>query len=332
MANVRLDQQGKTVVLAEGLTVSHEVVFELFDRASASDYDRVFEQALVLGAYALQIDEIGQMLDRASMDLDGRLMQVKMLFELRGLKERSAAKGDILEQDLSEVLQKEADNHGWTDEITLVGGTIGAIPRRKVGDLLVSLQDAERSIVVEAKFDKSFALGDPAGLDKSASSEKSAHGQNYLALASRESDFSIFVVDANNCHKTILDAGRLVFVPEQPGFIAVVDRARGDWGPLLAAYGVARVLALATEAGSVTWEPVGLIIKRLDRALQMLASLDKNLADIGVAAAAITKNVDGLADTREKVKNELATLTTTLAAWADNPVSARQRMDLYLGE
>ena len=332
MANVRLEKQDKRVVLAEGLTVSHPVVFELFDSRPATEYDTVFEQALVLGAYALQIEEIGQMLDRASLDLDGRLMQIKMLFELRGLKERSAAKGDILEEDISDVLQREADRRGWSDSITRTGGLIGALPRRKVGDLVIELQDVPRKVVVEAKFDKSFALGDPSGLDKPATSEKSAHGQNYLALASRESDIAIFVVDSNNCHSSITKAGRLVFVPEQPGFIAVVDRGRNDWGPLLAAYGVARVLAVLTDSGEVSFEPVALLIKRLNRALRMVDSLDASLSSISASALSITKNVEDIADTRKNVQAELATLTAAVSAWSDNPVSARQRMALYLGE
>jgi len=332
MTNVRVQHEPPQVVISENTSFTHDVIYELFKSTPKSEYDSTLERALVLGCYALQLNEIGQMLDNAARDVQGELMRLKVLFELRGLRERGAAKGDILEADIADEIQKYADKMQWSDSITRTGNSIGSLPRRKVGDLVVNvdMEGASRSIVVEAKFDKAVPFGDPAKSDKASSDEKSAQGQNYVALANRESNFSIFVVAKDNCHASIRDQGLLTFLPEQPGFVAIVDRTTGDWSSLWAAYSLARALCLADRADSGDWSPIGLIVKKMSRALARLDAIDGALSTVSSSAETILEEVRSISVIRESVNEEVVRLSALIEEWSKNPAGARQRMDTYL--
>ena len=69
VANISIDHQEHAVVVAGQTAVTQQVVYEYFKALPAPEYSMAFERALVLGCYALQLDEVGQMLDKAARDV-----------------------------------------------------------------------------------------------------------------------------------------------------------------------------------------------------------------------------------------------------------------------
>ena len=327
MGVVRLDHQSREVRVSGEFAISHETVYDFFKTISANDYDRTLEKALVLGCYTLQLNDIGQMLDNAARDINGDLMRLKMLFELRGIRERTTAKGEILERDIADVLQDFADAHKWGDAITATGSKIGTVPRRKVGDFVIAVNDDKGygSIVIEAKFDKSVVLGDLTSIDKASTSETSAQAQNLLGLANRQSDFAIFVADKNNAHKSVVDAGPLSFYPEQPGFVAVIDRAQGDWQALHIAYAISRSLITAGRCSAEDWDAIELIVKRAGAAVARLGAAELALDSIGKSASDILKQLTRLDEIRESSKHDVEAITRAVQTWRNAPPNALER-------
>jgi hypothetical protein len=332
MSAVRLNQQTKSVVI-DG-EIFDSTVFDYFHNLSAKDYDQSLSKALVLGAYALQLDELGQMLDAAARDVNGGLMQLKVLFELRGLKERSAAVGVEAELDITDVLQGLADRLGWGDAISAVGEKIGALPKRKVGDVLATVSgQIDHRIVIEAKWEKNYQLGDAAAEYKSAkNAERTAFGQNYLALANRDAKVSIFVADIAGASKTLNGAGRLSFHPENLTFVCLVDRRRGDWSALETAYSIARDLCLASEYQEIEATGVQLVAKQCSRILDELAAFDGSLSKMSSAAQTILDEVASIAETRSAVAARLSRAQSALERWLEAPATNVELMQRYFDE
>ena len=184
---IKLDQTKKTVYTTSTLEYDQPIVFEFFNKVPADKYDETFMQALVLGCYALSQEKIAAMLDYTARELDGGLQSLRQLMDLRNMKQSGTAKGAEAEEDISTILQNFSDERQWDDQITATGNTIGAIPRRKVGDFTIDITvpGAERRIVVESKWDSSVQPGGPGETaeKESPAIEKTAYGQNISALA-----------------------------------------------------------------------------------------------------------------------------------------------------
>jgi len=339
MGFISLKQQAPQSVEFKGdCSIDHPMVFELFNKAPAENYDKVFEQALSLGAYALSLDEIGAMLDRTSHDVDGRLMQLKVLFELRGLRSRIISeKGEDFEVDLAEVLLSMSEQNNWSDEITKTGGVIGVIPgngrdTRKVGDITIEVTEFNRRIVVEAKNDRSFPNGDPSGTAKAASTEKSDQGQNYSALANREANIAIFVLDRANAHTTFQGFESITFIPEQPGFTVLIDKSKGDYSALRTAYALSREILRVWDQGPNDWKPIDLLLKRINRELARLTALDKSLEKIQKAAKDILNALEAVQGTREDIDASVKTMTQAVDLMKSAPLTALEKRAVYLEE
>lgn len=292
---VTLGSDPKRIEFTGDFVIEDEFLHDFFNSVKAADYDTVFARAFRLGVYALAEERIAAFLGTVERELDGRLEELKMLLTVKSIQEKYAGKGDIAEAEIDDVLQTFVDERGWADSITRTGGTIGVLPRRKVGDLVAKVNaDDDCTVVIEAKWDKTVTDGDPSHLDESANvtkkAESTAYGQNLTAVINREADVSIFVSDTRIAHSSLRDGNDgIVFHPEIPGFVVLVDRATNDWSNLRAAYTVARSLALLAREGRWSTERIGIVCKRLVRDLSKIDELTTELGKITKA----TKQIDG---------------------------------------
>jgi len=333
--SVHLERDGQRVVVKGDVEIRNDVVYALFDRTPAERYDEVFEQALVLGCYALGLNSTGELLSKVATDLNADLQHLRMLIELRGLKERSAAvAGGQAEADIIDRLQAHADAQGWGDAVASAGQGVGVLPRRKVGDAVISVAGTQRRIVVESKADRSVSLGGPATVDplktRADIEKKTAYGQGLTALANREAEVAILVHFDDNAHRSIRQGGIIQFLPEQPAFVVIVDRVSGQWDALFAAYGLARGLCLAWEAGAQRWEAVDLLVKRVDRELARLNDIDGQLRRIGQAAEGILESLQSIQSTREAIRSSLDLMAESKEALRVDPANALAKRRLYL--
>jgi hypothetical protein len=284
---ITLKTEPNRVVFGGTFEIEDEALYLAFKNAKASKYDEYFEKALRLGVYALEQETIAAFLGRAESELDASLEYLKQLYKMQNLREKGAAKGAVVEVELADELQKYIDKNGWPDAITDTGSKVGALPRRKVGDLTVEVADGAAVLTIESKWDKSVTLGDALDLDnrgnKSVDSEKTAHGQLLTALVNRGAQIAMIVFDEDNCHKSIGELAGVTFVPELPGFVVRVRRSHGDFANLLLAFSVAREMALL-GADKVSGEHVNLAIKRMIRDLTVLAGVSSLLDQIEASA------------------------------------------------
>ena len=328
---ITLKTEPNRVVFGGTFEIVDEALYQAFKNQAASKYDEYFEKALRLGVYGLEQETIAAFLGRAENELDASLEKLKLLYKMQNLRERGAAKGAIAEVELADVLQKYIDDAGWSDSITDTGSKVGALPRRKVGDLTVDIAGGAATLTIESKFDKSMAVGDTIDLDtrgkKSADGEKTAHGQLLTALVNRGAQIAIIIFDADNCSASVSKLSDITFVPELPGFIVKVKRAQGDVANACLAYSIAREMALL-GADKVSGDHVNLAIKRMVRDLTVLASISATLDDIESSAKATIDSVatiretialteKSLQDTQDKLKGVLTGGQTALEQWRE---------------
>ena len=186
--------------------------------------------------------------------------------------------------------------------------------------------------MIEAKNDKSFPNGDPSGLTKAATSEKSDQGQNYSALANREADIAIFVLDRGNSHTSFQDFEAVTFIPEQPGFTVIIDKSKGDYSALKTAYALSREILRAWDQGPNDWKPIDLLLKRINRELKRLEALDKSLEKIGKSANDILSALESVENTRKDVRDSVESLTQATDLLRVEPLAALERRAIYLEE
>ena len=325
---LRVEFTGDFVIEDQGL-------YEFFKQHPATEYDRFFERALRLGAYALEEERIAAFLGRAESELDAGLERLKTIYKMVHLKEKSAGKGVIAEIELSDVLQGYIDEMEWKDEVAAMGDKVGVIARRKVGDLVVHINGSELSVVIESKMDASVPEGDPTTMDartkKSGNPEKSAYGQNLTALVNRASQVAISVFDKNTASTSIKNLSDITFQAELPGFIVKIDRARGDYANICLAYSIAREMALF-GVQKIHGEHLNLVLKRMVRDLEVLANTETDLDTIEAGANTTLKAVASIratvADTMESLEKTRLVLRSVLAG----EIPSLDQLRLYFNE
>lgn len=332
---VRLDQVKNSVIVSGDFEITNEIVFALLDATPADRYDEVFEKALALGCYALSLNDTGEVLNKVAVDLNGELQRLKVLMDLRGLRERTATfSGSEAERSIIDVLQAYADNHSWSDEIVDTGAGVGRLPRRKVGDVVIDIAGTERRIVVESKADKSVTLGGPDISDpltaKADPEKKTAYGQGLTALANRDADIAILVHFEDSAHLRVREGGAIQFLPELPAFVVIVDRVAGRWEALQAAYALGRALSLCWDSGTERWEAVDLIVKRLARELARLQSIDTKLESMRTSAQVILDAVDSIEEIRQAIQQSLELLSDKMSSLRANPADALGKRQIFL--
>lgn len=324
----RVEFRGEFLIEDEGL-------YAFFKQYGAGEYDAVFERALRLGAYALEEDRIAAFLGRAESEIDAGLERLKIIYKMVHLKEKSAGKGVVAEVELSDVLQGYIDSMGWSDEVTATGEKVGVLARRKVGDLVCSINNGAVSVVIESKMDASVPEGDPTSLDerhkKSGNPEKSAYGQNLTSLVNRGSQVAISVFDQASVSASIGKRAAITFQPELPGFIVKVDRARGDYANVCLAYSIAREIALV-GVETIHGEHLNILIKRMLRDLGVLAKTEADLKKIEQSANDTLRSVgsirEGIAGTQSSLESTSQLLKTVLAG----DVVSLDALRLYFNE
>lgn len=315
--------------------IEDEGLYEFFKQYGAGEYDHWFERALRLGAYALEEERIAAFLGRAENEIDAGLERLKVIYKMVHLKEKSAGKGAVAEVELSDVLQRFIDDNGWGDEVTATGDKVGSIARRKVGDLVCSINNGAVSVVIESKMDASVAVGDPTALDernkKSGNPEKSAYGQNITSLVNRDSQVAISVFDKASVSASIRDLEDITFQPELPGFIVKVDRASGDFANICLAYSIAREMALM-GVEKIHGDHLNLVIKRLVRDLGVLAKTETDLGKIEKAAKDTLTSVDSIRGAITDTTSSLDSTSQILKKVLAGDVPSLDEMRLYFNE
>jgi hypothetical protein len=146
---IKLKTDPFRVEFSGGFKIEDEGLYEFFKQYPVEEYDVYFEKALRLGAYALAEERIAAFLGRAESELDGGLERLKIIYKMVHLREKSTQKGPVAERDISEVLQEFIYGMGWRDEVEDTGNRVGALERRKVGDLVGLLRkNGQRSWVM----------------------------------------------------------------------------------------------------------------------------------------------------------------------------------------
>lgn len=332
---IKLKTEPLRVEFTGNFLIEDQGLYEFFKQHTAAEYDKVFEKALRLGAYALEEDRIAAFLGRAESELDAGLERLKIIYKMVHLKERSSGKGAVAEVELSDVLQDHIDKMEWKDEVAATGDKVGIIARRKVGDLVVRINGSNLSVVIESKMDSSVPEGDPSKLDerskKSGNPEKTAYGQNLTALVNRSSQIAISVFDAETASSSIEVLEPITFQPELPGFIVKINRARGDYANVCLAYSVARAMALL-GVEKIHGEHLNLVVKRMVRDLGVLVETETELEAIEEATNSITESVETIRNSVNDTKASLGRTQEVLKTILDGRPPSLDQLRIYFNE
>jgi hypothetical protein len=300
---VELGTKPNRVLFGGSHEIEDDFLYECFSQIPASEYEDAFKKFLVVGAYAWREERLAAFFRKVEDEVEGRLEELKVLYKTRTLREKATTKGTAVERDAATVLQEFIDEQKWQDEVTLTGESVGVLPRRKVGDLVVDLVGYDRRVVIESKMDASVLVGDPTTLDgagkASHAPEKTAYGQNLTALVNRQADVSIIIFDKNTSSATVKaihdkEYG-LRFNPEIPAFVAIIDVSRDDWSNLFLAYSLARSIALLGD-GAIEHRRIELVVKRIVRDLGRVKQMDNQ---VGKAEKAANETLKALGSLRE---------------------------------
>lgn len=294
MGFISLRSEPPTVVFSGDHAIEDSFLHGFLKEQGQARYEEAFQRALRIGARALLDGRIGVVLSRVEADLDAELQSLQHLLRIADLNQR-AAKGQVAEDVVSTVVGDLIERRGWDDALRETGSTVGAIPRSKVGDLVVRVEDRV-DIVIEVKMQKGYDLGSPSVLDVRTKNAKSAketvYGQLLVARENRSAAFGIFVVDVANTSATVTALEPIHLLPEVPGLLVKVDPAEGRWENLQVAYHLARQLAL-TPQWEAQLEGVRFLLARMLRDLGHLDALGKDLTTIRDAARRILDTADG---------------------------------------
>lgn len=322
---ISLKSNPATVVFGGLFSIEDAALHRAFQSQGSSQYDTYFERALRLGVYALEQETIAAFLGKAENELDASLEKLKLLYKLQNLKDRNPAKGTDFEKDLALALQTYITDNKWSDKIEFTGDRVGILPRRKVGDLTVTIASGDAVITIEAKADKSLPLGDTIDGGK----EKSADGQILLANANRGANIGIIVFDSENCHDSIQRLSPVTYKPEINGFIVKVCPSKADYADLILAFSIARRLAIS-HAQSIDRENLDLIVKKMVRDLRTIGKISTHLSKIEASAKESLSSVDKIRIDIQSAEDSLNSLEEKLSDLLSGNLNAQDRLELYL--
>ena len=289
-----------TVTIEGALILNDELLYHVFKNiGSAEKKTEHFIAALKLGVHGLQIDEVQSFISRAEKEVDVNLSILKAIRRTSEVREQTTQKGEILERELDQVLNEFITLNNWADSITLTGAISGALKGRKVGDLIIDVDNEKGRLAIEAKLDTKVSLGDLKSKSKK-DVEKNSHAQLLLALINRKAELSLIVFDSENCHADIKSLPQdITFVPTIPGIIVKIGKKTGDYAALLLAYSVARELALV-GTGVLSSARLNMALERSCRDLDQIKELEKHLETIESGAKTVNKGVKEIRDLIEQ--------------------------------
>ena len=204
----------------------------------------------------------------------------------RQAEEKGTVHGAVFEDQLGAWLAAEAQRAGDLHEPT--GATVGAVPRSKVGDHVVTLSTESAApgarIVWEAKQDAGYTL-------------KRALEEIDEARRNRTAQLGVFVFSRRVAPQGLSEFQRhggdfvLVWDPEDPATDLV----------LRAAYSAARALAVREAAGAEANE----VASEIDRAVRAIEKRIEHLVQVKTWAETIASNSSKILDSVRKVHGEL---------------------------
>lgn len=288
---IELKKENNEISVSGDWTLQDVLVFELLTKEASQPKMKAFiEKALKLGAYTLSVAEFQVGMQGIVRDLDAKLIHIKHAFDVREIKDQSAGRGEIAEVDIYQHFQEFFENSN--DSIERTGASVGSLPRRKVGDYVVILENSARKIAIESKFDKSKVFGNLAAMK-----EETGLGQVALSSANREAHYSIFVAEeGGSAAKEIKD---LKFMPELAAFFVVVNPKTNQYMYLDLALKLAKSLTLAIDLDPVLAQHALLCCKLILLEVTNLKSLDSDLA-------ALDKTSKDLLNTKSSIETKLS--------------------------
>ncbi|MBD3329518.1 hypothetical protein GF357_03425 [Candidatus Dojkabacteria bacterium] len=328
MANlISLDQKLKRIKINKA-EIENEVVFEYFDKLPASEREDKFFQALYIGVLALMEDRISAFLAKTQNELGTELESLKMLFDLK--KEifyKTAVKGMIAEDDLTDFLNEYFKEKKWRDEAKTTGTMEGKLPKNKTGDIVCFVDgDEEKRIIIEAKFDKSMKLGDISDKDIFTKKFDTAWSQIIEAKANREGTVGMIVFDLSLVDNSILKLTDSVAYIHGVGFIVIVDSRKGDYSNLVIAYNLARDIVKNAKEIEFDDKTLTMIIKRIIKDIDTFFSIKK----------IVESNIDNNKEILKELEKALLLMEFNQSYLekflADGKLSNEDMLEFYSGE
>ncbi len=95
---IRLKTEPFRVEFAGSFEIEDAGLYEFFKQYPAAEYDKAFEKALRLGAYAWEEERIATFLGRAENELDAGLERLKVIYKMAHLRDKSPGKSGNAEK------------------------------------------------------------------------------------------------------------------------------------------------------------------------------------------------------------------------------------------
>ena len=264
MTKITLNQQTRKIDVAQ-FVIENDVVFDYFDKLTASDREDKLYKALYIGVLALAEDRLSAFLSKTQNELGTELESLKLRFDMKKeLFFKSATTGVVAEEAITEILGQYFTKQGLKDTAQMTGNSAGIIPRNKTGDIVCNVDGRDDiKIIVECKFDKSLKLGDIQEKEVFTKSSDTAWSQLIEANANRAGKVAIIVFDVEKVDTKILNTVQNVkYIPEI-GFITIVKSQSNDYSNLMIAYSIARDIALSSRKVELDRDLMAAIINRI---------------------------------------------------------------------
>lgn len=215
------------------------------------------------------------------------------------LRQRTTLKGDDFEETVEEILSTLVYN--TSNEVEYTGDSTGEIGERKVGDFVVTLNDTDQRIVVEAKSDSGY-------------SQRDIKEELTDAIENRDADYGIIVFECES------------YIPNKVGYfhefdsqrlcIALSDTDEDDVEPgfLRIAYNWAMTRAIQGYVDSdTTFDPevVQNAVGEINDAIDRFSSIRKKTTSIRKTANEIDETLEEI---EAEVKSELTDIRTEIQA------------------
>ena len=291
MIKIELEENSKKVLFSGDWSIEDPLIYEKLQALTEPARVAFLEKAIKLGTYTLSISDVQVGLLGVVKDLDAKLIHLKHAFDVRNIRDESAGRGAVAEVNLFEHFERFFENSN--DSVVATGATVGAVPRRKVGDFEIRIAGSERIIALESKFDKSKTKG-----SVESATESQAVGQVLLSSANRQAHYSIFIAEeGSSTAKSI--AGGIEFDPQLAAFYVVVNPKTNNYVMLDTAIEIARSLTLALDTSPEVYQHVLLCSA-------LLISESTKIASIADQLSAMRKSATSIISATEKLEASIS--------------------------
>lgn len=297
-------------------------LYALMKKASSSK-EKIAKalEALSFGSYALYLDTTSTLLNKVERELNGRLSELRLIYEVSKKEEASSAVGVIAELDFEEALRAISEEMGFGDVVRPTGtnsqdGLVRTAGDRKLGDLEILVADSGARIAVESKYTEGGpSMGDPTKKAKNASFtiEKHAKGQVLGAQLNRGASYAIYITKPGSDAASKITNGLKVDF-EDMGIYVVADRSTGDYSNLKVAYLVARALTLSIVWPVVQQHHLRTVVNMLIRSLNKIASFKTKMDEVAKTGRDLTALAESILDEYAEELGTIAEVESYLTA------------------